>query len=204
MLSAGGSLKWLRDALFPGVAYETLDSEASAVGPGAAGLVFLPYLTGERCPYPDPLARGAFVGLTARHTRGHLVRAVLEGVAFGMGQILDLVRGLGVPAATVRMSGGGAASDLWRRIHADVLRTPIEITNSTEGPALGAAILAGVGVNTWPSVAEACYQLITPVSVTYPEPSLSDPYMAPRAAYESLYDRLSPTFKSLAAIDGLS
>lgn len=200
-LAAGGSLKWLRDSLFPSVSYEQLDREASDIPPGASGLIFLPYLTGERCPYPDPGARGAFIGLTSRHTRAHLVRAVLEGVCFGMGQILDLIRALGVPASSLRLSGGGASSQLWRTITADVLRTPVILTNSTEGPALGAAILAGVGAGTWPGVAAACRELITQVSVTEPCVEQCDRYTEPMTIYRSLYPRLAETSHALGRIE---
>ena len=124
--------------------------------PGSEGLLFLPQLTGERCPFSDPNARGAWVGLTARHTRGHLVRAVVEGVTFTMRQILDLVRALPVPVERVRLGGGGSKSPLWRQLQADIYNQPVVLTNATEGPAYGAALLAGVGTGVWKSVEEAC------------------------------------------------
>ena len=122
MLSAGGSLRWFRDTLAPGLNYDTLLAEAVDVAPGSDGLFFLPYLSGERSPHPDPLARGAFVGLGCRHDRRHMMRAVLEGVAFGLRDGLDLMVAAGIPApGEIRVSGGGIASPLWRQILADVL-----------------------------------------------------------------------------------
>ena len=111
----------------------------------AKGLLFLPYLTGERTPYPDPQARGAFVGLTLRHGKAHLVRSVLEGVSFGLRDSLELIKGLGVPITQVRASGGGARSAVWRQIQADVFGAELVLVNVTEGAAFGAALLAGVG-----------------------------------------------------------
>ena len=146
MLSAAGSLRWLRDTLAPGVPYAELVEPAAAVPAGSDGLLFLPYLSGERSPHPDPLARGAFVGLTLAHDRRHLVRAVLEGVAFGLRDGLDLMVAAGMPApAQVRASGGGLASPLWRQILADVLEAEIATVNTTEGAAFGAALLADAG-----------------------------------------------------------
>ena len=143
MLSAAGSLRWFRDAMAPGVAFGDLVEEAAAVPAGSEGLFFLPYLTGERSPHPDPLARGAFIGLTVTHRRGHLVRAVLEGVAFGLRDGLDLMLGAGMPFPDqIRASGGGMASALWRQVLADVLGTEIAGVATTEGAAFGAALLA--------------------------------------------------------------
>ena len=144
MLSAAGSLQWLHDTLAGDVPFDALVAEAEAWAPGAEGLLFLPYLAGERTPHADPDARGAFVGLELRHDRGALVRAVLEGVAFGLRDSLDLLRALGVEAATARVSGGGARSRLWLRIVASVLGVPLELTESEEGSAFGAALLGGV------------------------------------------------------------
>src|SRR5690554_1229004 len=151
MLSAAGSLRWYRDTMAPGTDFPDLLSEANAIPPGSDGLLFLPYLTGERTPYPDPLARGAFVGFTVRHTRAHMTRAVLEGVAFGLKDIFNLMQQSGLPAPDqVRVSGGGAKSPLWRQILADVLGTELVTVNTTEGAAYGAALLAGVGTGVWP------------------------------------------------------
>lgn len=201
MLSAAGALQWARDAVAPHAAYEALLDEAAQSPPGARGLVFLPYLTGERCPHPDPLARGAWIGLTARHTRGDLLRAVLEGVTIGMRQILDLMRSIGVPVSRLRLGGGGAKSQLWRQLQADVYGVDVEIVGGDEGPAHGAALLAGVGAGVWASVAEACRTAIRVTQVLSPTPAAAETYAAPRAVYGALYDDLSPRFAALAAID---
>ncbi|NIM42588.1 MAG: xylulokinase, partial [Hydrogenophaga sp.] len=152
MLSAGGSLRWYRDALAPGMGYDALLAAAGQVPPGSEGLYFLPYLTGERTPHADPYARGAFVGLTLRHGRDHLTRALLEGVTFGLRDALELARAMGVPAARVRVSGGGARSPVWRQLMADVFGAEIVTVNAIHGAAFGAALLAGVGAGQWPDV----------------------------------------------------
>jgi xylulokinase len=143
MLSAAGSLQWVRDTLAPGVAFDVLVEEAARWAAGSEGLLFAPYLAGERTPHADPDARGAFAGLTLRHDRGALVRAVLEGVAYGLRDSLELLRELGVRPEVGRVSGGGARSELWRRIVASVLGLPLERTAAEEGSAFGAALLAG-------------------------------------------------------------
>ncbi len=146
MLSAAGSLQWYRDTLAPGSAYDDLLEPCAKIPPGADGLLFLPYLTGERTPHPDPLARAAFIGLTIRHSQAHMTRAVLEGVAFGLRDNMELVRRAGLgQIREVRVSGGGARSPLWRQILADVMDAELVTVNTTEGAAFGAALLAGVG-----------------------------------------------------------
>ncbi len=156
MLSAAGSLRWYRDVVAPDVPFDRLVAEAAAVPAGSDGLRFLPYLTGERTPHADPDATGAFVGLTVRHTRAHLTRAVLEGVAFGLGDGLRVIEDAGVPMPDeFRVSGGGARSALWLQIVADVLGVGLATIESVEGAALGAALLAGVGAGWWPTVEEA-------------------------------------------------
>ncbi len=186
MLAAGGSLRWLRDALQveswlqPGQdPYDRMTAEAAEVPPGSEGLVFLPYLAGERTPHADPFARGAFVGLTLRHTRAHMVRAVLEGVAFGLRDAFEILRGLGVAAQEVRVSGGGARSLLWRQILADVLGSDLVTVTTTEGAAYGAALLAGVGAGIFPSVEAACDRTVHVVDRTVPSPD--------RSRYKELY-----------------
>jgi xylulokinase len=201
MLSAAGSLQWVRDTLFPAEEIDTLLCEAEGVPPGSGGLVFLPYLTGERCPHPDPDARGGWVGLTARHTRGHLVRAVLEGVAFGMAQIVDLQRSIGVEVASARVGGGGAKSALWRRMLADLIGVPVATTNTEEGPAYGAALLAGVAAGVWPGVAAACDGAVREVERIDPDPARTGAYAPVRAVYERLYSDLRERFGALAAAD---
>src|SRR5215217_540501 len=139
MLSAAGSLQWYRDTLAPEVSFDDLVKEAETIPAGSEGLQFLPYLTGERTPYPDPLARGAFIGLTIRHSRAHMTRAVLEGVAFGLRDSMELIRNAGLgEIRQVRISGGGARSPLWRHILADVMDTELVTVNTTEGAAYGA------------------------------------------------------------------
>ncbi len=197
MLSAAGSLQWARDTLFPLESFESLATEAEIVPPGCEGLIFLPYLTGERCPHPDPEARGGWIGLTARHTRAHLVRAVIEGVTFAMGQILDLVRSTGVPVERVRLGGGGAKSALWRQMQADVYGVPVATTNSEEGPAFGAALLAGVGIGAWPSVAAACAATITETQTVSPSDH-AHRYAEPRLVFGQLYSALRDANSALA------
>ncbi len=155
MLSAAGSLQWLHDVMAPDVPFDALVAEAERWDPGAEGLLFLPYLQGERTPHADPDARGAFTGLQLRHDRGALVRAVLEGVAFGLRDSLDLLRALGVVVSSARVSGGGARSDLWLRICASVLGVPLERTVAEEGSAFGAALLGGVAGGVYADVARS-------------------------------------------------
>jgi xylulokinase len=194
MLSAAGSLRWFRDALAPGVSFATLSGEAESVPAGAEGLLFLPYLSGERTPHPDPLARGAFVGLTLAHERRHLVRAVLEGVAFGLRDGLDLMVGAGLPApAQIRASGGGTASPVWCQVLADVLDAEIATVTTTEGAAFGAALLAAVGTGWFASAEEAAAQLVTATPVASPGPDRTA-YADRHAAYRELYPALAPSF----------
>jgi xylulokinase len=153
---AGLSLRWFRDTFAPGVGYDDLATEASAIAAGSDGLLWAPYLFGERTPHLDPHARAAFVGLTASHTRAHCVRAVMEGVAFSLRDTFSLFAELGIPVARIRLGGGGARSPLWQQIQADVYGRPVELLAAEEGGAFGAALLAGVGVGAWPSVEAAC------------------------------------------------
>jgi xylulokinase len=194
MLSAAGSLRWFRDALAPGEEFGDLVASAGTVPAGSDGLLFLPYLTGERSPHPDPLARGAFVGLTVAHDRRHLTRAVLEGVAFGLRDGLDQMISAGMPEpATIRASGGGTASPLWRQILADVLGAEIAVVSTAEGAAYGAGILAAVGAGWFPAVedATAAFVAVTPVA----EPGRdAAAYRDAHARYRDLYPALAPTF----------
>jgi xylulokinase len=194
MLSAAGSLRWFRDAVAPGVSFTALSDEAASVAPGSQGVLFLPYLTGERSPYPDPLARGAFVGLTVGHTRAHLARSVMEGVAFGLRDGLDLMVGAGMPAPTrIRASGGGTASPVWRQILADVLDAEIATVGTTEGAAYGAAVLAAVGRGWFKSVDAAAQAWVATTVVASPGPDVAL-YRDRHAAYRELYPALAPTF----------
>jgi xylulokinase len=191
MLSAAGSLAWLRHAV--GAEYGVLDEEAARWAPGAEGLLFAPYLAGERTPYPDPDARGAFTGLSLRHDRGALARATLEGVAYGLRDSLELLRSLGVRPEVGRASGGGATSDLWLRIVASVLDLPLERTESEEGSAFGAALLAGVRDGVFASAADAVTRCVRVRDRVEPDPDWSAEYQPGYARYRALY----PALKSL-------
>jgi xylulokinase len=190
MLSAAGSLRWFRDACAPGVPYETLLAEAGRWPPGVEGLTFLPYLAGERTPHADPDARGAFAGLELRHDRGALCRAVLEGVAFGLRDSLELLRALGVEPAVGRVSGGGARGELWLRIVASVLGIPLELTASEEGSAYGAALLGGVAGGVFASAEEAVERCVRVRARVEPEPGWTDAYGEAYERYRALYPAL--------------
>jgi len=198
MLSAAGSLQWHRDTLAPGVSFDDLLAPAADVPAGSEGLFFLPYLTGERTPYPDPLARAGFVGLTLRHALPHMTRAVLEGVAFGLRDSMELVKGAGLGAIKqIRVSGGGAKSALWRQILADVIGSELVTVNTTEGGAFGAALLAAVGADVWDSVPEACAATIKVVSATAPQPKQVAVYNELYPLYRGLYPALKATFDAV-------
>jgi xylulokinase len=198
MLSAAGSLQWYRDTLAPGVSFDELLAPAADVEPGAEGLLFLPYLTGERTPHPDPLARGAFVGLTLRHSQAHMTRAVLEGVAFGLRDSLELIRQAGLGSIDqLRIAGGGARSPLWRQIIADIMNVPLATVNTTEGGAFGAALLAGVGAGWWPTVDAACQATIRVTMGETPNPQNAARYDALYQQYQQLYPALKSIFHNL-------
>jgi xylulokinase len=194
MLSAAGSFRWFRDTLAPGEAFGALAASAGEVAAGSDGLLFLPYLTGERSPHPDPLARGAFVGLTVTHDRRHLTRSVLEGVAYGLRDGLDLMTAAGMPApTTIRASGGGIASPVWRQVLADVLEAEIATVATTEGAAYGAAVLAAVGAGWFGLVADATSAWIATTVVASPGPDVAA-YREGHARYRALYPALAPGF----------
>ena len=153
---AGLSLRYFRDTFAPGSSYEQLSALGEEAPAGSDGLMWAPYLFGERTPHLDPEARAAFVGITASHTRGHFIRAVLEGVAFSLKDTLTLFRELGVPVKAIRLGGGGARGPLWRQVQADVYAQPVELLEAEEGGAFGAALLAGAGIGVWESVEAAC------------------------------------------------
>jgi xylulokinase len=190
MLSAAGSLQWFRDALAPGTEFAALVEEAARWEPGAEGLTFLPYLTGERTPHADPDARGAFVGLEIRHDRGALTRAVLEGVAFGLRDSLDLLRAMGVEAHAGRASGGGARSELWLRIIASVLDLPLERVTVEEGAAYGAALLGGVAGGLWADTGEAVAACVRVRDEVEPEPAWREAYAEALPRFRALYPAL--------------
>ncbi len=194
-LSAGGSLSWWREAL--GGDYDELVEAASGVRPGSEGLVFLPYLSGERTPHLDPKARGAFFGLTARHGAEHMTRAVMEGVIFSLRDSLEIMYGLGVPVEDVRATGGGARSDLWLQLQADIYGTPIHRTVADEGPAFGAALLAGVASDTYADVEEATSVVRLREGITEPDPERKKIYEEYYEVYRSLYPATSSAMSRL-------
>jgi xylulokinase len=200
MLSAAGSLQWYRDTLAPNEEFGPLTDEAAGVPPGCEGVIFLPYLTGERTPHPDPLARGAFIGLTARHTRAHLTRAVMEGVAFGLRDGFELIKGSSAGLIhEVRASGGGARSPVWRQILADVFGVPLVVAEAIEGAAYGAALLAGVGGGVWPDVATAA-QVAVKLGDRVEPGQDAGRYEGAYRTYRDLYPLLKPTFQTLATL----
>lgn len=202
MLSAAGSLQWYRDTFAPGENFEPLLAPAQDVPPGSEGLLFLPYLTGERTPHPDPFARGGFIGLTVRHGKAHLTRSVLEGVAFGLKDSFTLIQNAGLgDIKQVRASGGGIKSALWRQILADVLSAELVTVNTTEGAAFGAALLAGVGAGIWSNVDMACAEAISITGSTSPGPH-SEVYQKVYPQYQALYPALKDEFKKMSIQNG--
>lgn len=188
MLSAAGSLQWYRDAFASGVGFETLIEEASDCAPGSGGVTFLPYLTGERTPHADPFATASFTGLTRAHSRGHLTRAVLEGVAFGLLDNLNLLLAAGLPRpSALRASGGAMRSPVWSQILADVLATDLVTVDTTEGAALGAAMLAGLGSNLWTSTADASKACVRTGAVIRPDLAAVEAYRAVHGRFQALY-----------------
>ncbi|MEO8288031.1 MAG: xylulokinase [Chloroflexota bacterium] len=209
MLSAAGSLRWFRDTLAQeeialSIAngtdvYDLLMQEAGRAPAGSEGLIFLPYLSGERTPYPDPDARGVYFGLTLRHGKEHMVRAVLEGIAYGLRDSLELMRSMGLQVTQVRASGGGARSRLWRQILADVFDAEIVLTNVTEGAPYGAALLAGAGAGVYKNVVEACDSTIKITDTIEPGPNRSI-YADYYEVYRRLYPALAPEFQQVSKI----
>jgi xylulokinase len=204
MLSAAGSLRSYRDTFAPNTDFDKLLNPAAKIPPGSEGLLFLPYLTGERTPHPDPLARGAFVGLTIRHTQVHMTRAVMEGVAFGLRDSFELMKNAGLGRISqVRVSGGGAKSPLWRQILADVLDIDLVTVNSTEGAAYGTALLAATGAGVFPDVGSACAKAIRITGSNKPSQN-SERYHKIYSSYRDLYPALRSTFTDIAHIEGMS
>jgi xylulokinase len=209
-LAAGLSLKWLRDNFFTeemqtaagmGVdPYYLMDQQAGRIPVGANRLLFLPYLMGERSPLLDENSRGVFFGLSAIHTKYDLLRAVMEGVTYSQRQCLDVLRGMGVVSTEMLACGGGGSSPLWRQMLADVYGCPVKTVVSKEGPALGAAILAGVGAGLYPSVQDACHAMIRTNPAQQPDPEASARYEPFYQLYRSLYPALRESFHTLAAL----
>jgi xylulokinase len=203
--SAGFSLRWFRDEFCAGpdgsrVSYDQLTAEAAKTNAGADGLLWLPYLMGERTPHLDPDARGALVGLIAQHTRGHVVRAILEGVAFSLRDTLTIFRELKLPIESIRLGGGGARGKLWRQIQADVYGMPVEILDAEEGAAYGAGLLAGVGVGVWPSVESACETAVKVALRVEPDPARVEIMNRRYEEYRKLYPALKETFHTAKAV----
>ena len=197
-LSAGGSLQWWRDTT--GAGYDELVEAASEIEPGAEGLIFLPYLSGERTPHLDPRARGAFFGLTARHGVPHMTRAVMEGVVFSLKESLEIMRRLDLPVEQMRVTGGGARSALWRELQADVYGVPIHRTTADEGPAHGAALLSGVAAGVYSDVAEACSTVRLREEITEPDAHRTRIYEEHYEVYRSLYPATREAMHRLAEL----
>jgi xylulokinase len=208
-LTAAGALGWFAETLCHSdraaakaagkSVYDALTAEAAATPVGAEGLFFLPYLAGERTPHADPTARGAFVGLTLKHNRGAMVRAVMEGVTYALRDSLDILRELGVPVKQVRATGGGARSAFWRQMQADALGASVHAMAADEGPAMGVALLAAVGCGEFKSIAEACDATIRTTSQSKPDAKARKSYDAGVVTYRALYRALKPQFEAIAA-----
>ncbi|HZN34565.1 MAG TPA: xylulokinase, partial [Pirellulaceae bacterium] len=205
-LSAGGSLQWFaeqvcQDAAAKGQSvYDVLNAEAAQVAAGSGGLFFLPYLTGERTPHADPLARGCFIGLTLAHSRGHLARSVMEGVTYALKDSLTIIREQGVPVNEIRASGGGSKSPLWRQIQADVFGQDVVTINAEQGPAYGVALLAAVGAGAYKNVEEACAATIRVVSRTVTSQSAAKVYDRGFPVYQRLYQSLKEDFRAISEL----
>jgi len=198
---AGLSLRWFRDqfGVISGETavedpYDSLAAEAARVSPGADGLIWAPYLMGERTPHLDPDARAVLAGLTANHTRAHVVRAILEGVAFSLKDSFEILNELNVPCETIRLGGGGARSALWRQIQADVYGHAVETVGAEEGAAYGVALLAGVAAGAWPTVDAACDQVISPTGRVEPDLAAVEVFHRQYRKYVALYPALRPIF----------
>ena len=206
-LAAGGSLQWFVEQVCKDLggkdqppAYDQLTWEAEAAPRGSEGLFFLPYLAGERTPHADPLARGSFVGLTMSHTRGHLVRSILEGVAYSLRESLDIIRELGVPVKQIRASGGGAKTALWRQVQADVFGQDVVTINAEQGPGYGVALLAAVGAGAFKNVEEACNATIRVVSRTAQDKKAAKRYDRGFPVYQGLYRALRDSFRAIGKL----
>ena len=209
-LAAGGSFRWLRDTLCQEEVtlahrkkvdpYELMTAKAMKVSAGSEGLIFLPYMIGERTPYPDPNARGVFLGLTLRHSKAHLIRSVMEGVTFSVRDSLEIMRSLKIPVREIRASGGGGKSKLWRQLQADVFNAEVVTINIDEGPAFGVALLAAVGAGIYSSVEEACKATIRVSTKTSPHVANAQLYDEYYDVYRSLYPLLKEKFRQLAVL----
>ena len=194
---AGLSLQWFRNQLAPGIDYDTLMAEAATAPAGSQGLQWLPYLMGERTPHLDAMARGGWIGLTAKHRRADLIRSLIEGVSYSQKDCLDIVEGLGVAVGSVRASGGGAKSPFWRQILADVFDKPVVTLASQEGSALGAALLAMVGTGEYGSVPEVCAAVVREQARVEPDAAAATMYANGHKVYQSLYPALRDSFREM-------
>lgn len=209
-LSAAGSLEWFCQQLCQslmagrrgGDPYAILNSEASQVPTGSEGLFFLPYLAGERTPHADPLARGCFIGLTLKHSRGHLARSIMEGVAYALNDSLAIIREMNVPVKQIRVGGGGAKSDLWRQIQADVFGQKVHRINAEQGPAFGVALLAAVGAGAYRNIEEACAATLHTIDETAVDRSAAKYHAAAFAEFQQLYRSLQADFRRIADLAG--
>lgn len=197
---AGLSLQWLRNRLAPDASYDQLMTEAASAPAGSQGLFWLPYLMGERSPHLDPQARGGWIGLTAKHTRADMIRAVIEGVSYSQKDCLDIMEDLGVQVDSVRASGGGARSPFWRQVLANVFGKPIVRLANEEGAAYGAALLAMIGTGEFASVPEACAATIREADCVTPQAGESVIYSKGHAVYRALYPALAPIYSQIAAL----
>ena len=196
---AGLSLQWMRNTLAPGISYDDMMNEASAAEPGSEGLFWLPYLMGERTPHLDAEARGGWIGLTAKHRRAELIRSVIEGVSYSQRDGLEIIEELGVEVSTVRASGGGARSPLWRQVLTDIFNKRVATLETQEGSALGAALLAAVGTGQFANVEEACEQALHEASSIDPDPQAVTVYETRYETYQALYHALKPLFRAMNA-----
>ncbi|HUG90198.1 MAG TPA: FGGY-family carbohydrate kinase, partial [Planctomycetaceae bacterium] len=210
VLSAGGSLQWYRNHLGEQEIaaarrqkvdpYELLTAQAAQAPPGSEGLFFLPYLTGERTPHADPCARGAWIGLSLRHGRPHLVRSVMEGATYAMRDCLEIIDGMNIPIRETRLSGGGARSAFWRQLQADIYGRKVVTINAAEGPAYGVALLAAAGTGAYKDVVEACGATIRVTGSTSPDAKARRVYSQAYPIYGKLYRSLKDDFREIAGI----
>ena len=198
---AGLSLQWFRNRLMPGTDYDDLTAEAILSPTGAQGLFWLPYLMGERTPHLDAAARGAWIGLTAKHQRSDLIRAILEGVCYSQRDCLEIIRGLGAPVTNVRLSGGGARSPFWHQMFADIFQCRVVTLATQEGSAFGAALLAQVGTGEYKSVREACSAVIKEVETKNPATDAAAYYERAYPAYRALYPALRQSYQTISRLD---
>jgi xylulokinase len=205
-LTAGGALQWFAEQLCREIGtskksvYDILNAEASQIGAGSEGLFFLPYLAGERTPHADPDARGSFVGLTLKHTRGHMARAIMEGVTYAMRDSLAIIQEMGVPVRQVRASGGGSKSALWRQMQANVFGKKVVTINAEQGPAFGVALLAAVGDGAFKNIQQACSATISEVSQTPADRAVRKVYDRGFPVYQQLYQSLKADFKTISSL----